>query len=195
MSSTNRSRARESHVSDYYVTPVKDIKTFIKAMIKDNLSGIFNQKYKILDPCAGGDEKHPMSYPDALRRMNFKGQIDTMDIREDSRAEIIGNYLETDVKSKYNVIITNPPFNLALPIIEKALDDVAPGGYVIMLLLLNFFGSQKRKEFFQKNMPTYCFVHSKRLKFLDTGGTDSSEYMHAIWFKDSNPRYTQLRVI
>lgn len=194
MSSTNRSKAREKHVSDYYVTPVADIKSFIKALVDDGMSGIFNQKYRILDPCAGGDEKHPMSYPDALRRMNFKGQIDTMDIREDSRADIKADYLETKVEP-YDVIITNPPFNLALEIIEKSLNDVKVGGYVIMLLRLNFFGSQKRREFFEKHMPAYCYVHSKRLKFMDTGGTDSIEYMHAIWFKDANPRYTQLRII
>jgi hypothetical protein len=44
-------------------------------------------------------------------------------------------------------------------------------------------------------MPVYCYVHSKRLKFLDTGGTDSIEYMHTIWQKNANPLFTKLRVI
>ena len=34
------------------------------------------------------------------------------------------NYLQIDCKDKYNVIITNPPFNISLDIIKKALDDV-----------------------------------------------------------------------
>ena len=51
------------------------------------------------------------------------------------------------------MIITNPPFNIALDIIKKAIDDVKVGGSVIMLLRLNFYGSAKRKEFLKKICP------------------------------------------
>ena len=70
------------------------------------------------------------------------------------------------------VIITNPPFNQAVPIIEKALDDVADDGYVIMLLRLNFFGSKDRKPFFDKYMPEWCFVHHIRIGFCDKKNSD-----------------------
>jgi len=108
---------------------------------------------KILDACAGGNIEyvenilldsgetltinHPyrsMSYPEALWTLsalsNITFTLDTVDIRETSLAEIKGDYLNLDFKNKYDIIITNPPFSLSLPIIEKAIDEVKEGGYV-----------------------------------------------------------------
>ena len=121
---------------------------------------------KIIDPCSGGNKEvkddggireiyHPMSYQTAIHNVFGNCNVNNIDIREDSLAEVKGDYLKLDVKSfAPQVIITNPPFNLAVPIIEKALDDVTENGYVIMLLRLNFFGSKERKSFFDKCMHT-----------------------------------------
>lgn len=190
MSSTNRSNARQEHIADYYITPINSITNFIEEFIFTN-GGI---KGKILDPCAGGDSKHPMSYPKALNKYGYKN-ISTIDIREDSLADVKGSYLNLNCKDEYNVIITNPPFNISLDIINKALDDVREDGWVIMLLRLNYFGSDKRKPLFEKHMPKYCFVHSKRMGFTDKGGTDSIEYAHFCWHKSERPEFTMLKVI
>jgi hypothetical protein len=144
----------------------------------------------ILDPCAGGDAQHPMSYPAAL-----KVPVKTMDIREDSLAEIKGNYLTTDLDYAPDLIITNPPFNIAIDIIRKALLDVRDGGFVIMLLRLNFFGGQLRKKFWEQYMPKYCYVHHKRMSFTDNGATDSIEYAHFVWQKGYDPEFTKTKVI
>ena len=99
MSSTNRSNARETHVSDYYVTPIDKIINFIDSFVEveEDFEG------KILDPCAGGViNNHPMSYPEALKRCGYTN-IDTIDIREDSLASIKGDYLKMDCKDKYNI--------------------------------------------------------------------------------------------
>jgi hypothetical protein len=190
MSSTNRSDARDAHISDYYITPIVEINKFLIELNKIYGGKLSNGK--ILDPCAGGDINSPMSYPEALKY--YSKNIMTIDIRQDSRAEIIGDYLKTDCKGMYDVIITNPPFAQTLEIVQKALDDVKPGGIVVMLEKLNFFGSDKRKQFWENNMPMYCFVHHKRMSFTGKG-TDSIEYCHLIWEKDKNPEYTQLKII
>lgn len=222
MSSTNRSNARKEHIADYYVTPIKDIELFLREFdkrIKINWNTI-----NILDVCAGGNAEikdeggikevyHPMSYQAAIHNVFGNCNVNNIDIREDSLAEVKGDYLKKDVKSfSPQVIITNPPFGLAVPIIEKALDDVADDGYVIMLLRLNFFGSKERKSFFDKYMPEWCFVHHIRIGFTDKkdengyvlfdkngivkrGSTDSIEYMHAVWRKRYKPDYTKLVVI
>lgn len=203
MSSTNRSAARETHISDYYVTPVGSITDFLEAFANDAQVLFPDQDYRgsslvALDPCAGGDTKHPMSYPTALRASKYWGfdRIDTVDIREDSLAEVKADYLQLpDRGGSTDLIITNPPFNIALPIIKKSLVDVGENGLVIMLLRLNFFGSKERKPFFQENMPVACYVHSRRMRFTNTTGTDSIEYMHAIWQKGNHPKFTQLRII
>jgi len=113
----------------------------------------------------------------------------------DSPAVLHGNYLAADCKNNYDVIITNPPFNIALDIIKKALDDVKTNGLVIMLQRLNFLGSQTRSAWFKQNMPAYIYVHSRRMKFHNTLSTDSIEYAHYAWFKDCHPHAAQLRVI
>lgn len=189
MSSTNRGYNR--HKSDYYVTPQDDIALFLDEYKKDE----GELSTPILDPCAGGDMNHEMSYPAVI-----DGHVSTVDVRQDSRAFYRPvNYLEWDARTedgqRYQTIITNPPFNIAQEIITKALDDVAEGGHVIMLLRLNFFGSQKRFPFWKENMPKRCYVHHKRMSFTDRGGTDSIEYMHCVWEKGLNPDSCNLKVI
>ena len=174
MSSTNRSQARKEHIADYYITPVTEIEKFLRNI---NLSG------EILDPCAGGDSENDMSYPVALKNIYGDLNITTLDIREDSRAKIKANYLEYECKNKFDVIITNPPFNQAFEIIKKALNDIKDGGKVIMLLRLNFLGSKERNDWLLKNPPSEIWVHAKRMSFVKGKGTDSIEYAHYIWAK------------
>lgn len=224
MSSTNRSNARDSHISDYYVTPISDIELFLKKF--NEAVPLDWTKLKIIDCCAGGNEEikdtfghvteafHPMSYSTAIHNVFGECNMDNIDIREDSLAETKGDYLEIDIKSsKPDIIITNPPFSNAVSVIEKAIDDVSDSGYVIMLLRLNFFGSKERERFFAKYMPECAFVHHKRISFTDKkdkdgwvvfdqngapkkGSTDSIEYMHAVWHKGNlRPNYTKLILI
>lgn len=190
MSSTNRSDSRDLHIADYYVTPINKIEDFLKEFIKYEKSA----ESRILDPCAGGDKDHPMSYPNAIQNV-LHIKADTLDIREDSLAEIKGDYLNLNTKDKYNIIITNPPFNIARDIIEKALDDVKENGFVIMLLRLNFLGGKLRQDLWKKQLPKYIFVHNRRMSFTDNGKTDSIEYAHFAWQKGCYPDFSQLKVI
>lgn len=138
-------------------------------------------RLKWLDPCAGGDKKNEMSYP--IVANEFGVNMDTIDIREDSLAERKENYLET-FKFDYDVVITNPPFHIALDIIKKALSDVRNERFVVMLLRLIFWGSKDRNEWLKENMPKYCYVHGyPRMGFIPEKprATDSIEYAHFVW--------------
>lgn len=192
MSSTNRGSDRHKHISDYYVTPVPEIVLFLDAFM-DKYPEIDLFTSKILDPVAGGDRTHPMSYPEALKIKGVEDVI-TVDIRDDSRAGIKADFLKYNFFEQFDMVISNPPFNVALDIIEKALEVVRDDGYVIMLLRLNFFGSQSRFPFWKNNMPESCFVHHKRMSFTN-GGTDSIEYMHAVWHKGHRTDNTKLYII
>jgi len=98
LSSTNRSDSRDTHISDYYVTPIHKIQDFLKEVIKYE-PNIF--KGYILDPCAGGDYKHRMSYPEALNQFKYNN-IDSIDIREDSLAQVKPIILH--MNAKINII-------------------------------------------------------------------------------------------
>lgn len=195
MSSTNRSRSRESHIADYYVTPISKINEFLDAFIE--VEGNIFEKGKILDPCAGGDETHSMSYPTALMtHLNIPGEnIHTIDIRDTSLAKEKGDYLQIDCKDKYQVIMTNPPFNISYEIINKALEDVKDGGYCIFLLRLNYFGGKLRKPLWDNIMPKYTFVHNRRISFTDDRKTDSIEYQHMVFQKGYTEKHTKLFII
>lgn len=210
----NTYQGAERSPADYYVTKIPDILAFLQAFAED--SPVFANK-RILDPCAGGDDRNPMSYPEAIKQAGWnEAQMDTIDIRPDSRAARKGNYPRMKLDVAPDIIISNPPFCLALEFIQKGLRDVKRGGLVIMLLRLNSFGSQKRRTWFQANMPLYAYVHAERLGFwpehpsramLDwwasqgkeaapkSTSTDSIEYMHCVWVRGHQPRFTQLRVI
>ena len=192
MSSTNRGSDR--HKNDYYVTPIDQIKLFLNKLYCYEPDITLFDRWEILDPCAGGDKNHSMSYPEAIKSLINYNVLNTIDIRDDSLATTKDDYLKLNCNGLYNMIITNPPFNIAIDIINKAINDVKPNGFVIMLLRLNFLGSKQRFEFWQNNKPKYIFVHHKRMSFTDNGNTDSIEYAHFVWQK-GNRDDTKLFVI
>jgi hypothetical protein len=208
MSSTNRGYSR--HVADYYVTPQKPIKEFLNLFLYDeDISRPDRMKW--LDPCCGGDENNEPSYANVIKRNFEPREIVTMDIREDSHADIKGDFLLHDIQNeqdKPDILISNPPFYLAEEFIRKGLSLVSEGGYVIMLLRLNFFGSAQRKPFFEENMPKSCYIHHKRINFIpDSMKTqmkangdkvpsgDSIEYAHFVWQKGYEENYCKTFVI
>jgi hypothetical protein len=199
MSSTNRGRERSKF--DYYVTPPEAIRHFLKHLHEDVTVPFVGPCPTVLDPCAGGDAESPMSYPLALTPYEYS--IYTVDIREDSRADRKANYLDMDRVDVSDfcggelpdIIISNPPFDLASEFIGKALHDAKFGGLVIMLCRLNFFGSGKRFPFGQNFLPAFTYVHSERMSFTKDGRTDSIEYAHMVWTVGTYPKFSKLRVI
>jgi hypothetical protein len=197
MSSTNRGYSR--HESDYYRTPPKAIKDFLGCflgVLQEQNHWLSARPDKVLwyDPCAGGDATHAMAYPSVIEN-ELGAIVGTNDIRPDSPAETHEEYTKCNISPEQDIIITNPPFYQAEEIITKALQDVNTGGFVIMLLRLNFLGSEKRKKFLDANTPKYIFVHHKRISFTDSKKTDSVEYAHFVWVKGENPKSSELILI
>jgi hypothetical protein len=62
-----------------------------------------------------------------------------------------------------DLIITNPPFTLALEFLRKSLEEAAT---VIYLLPLGFLSSTERREFWAANPPTNLITISKRPCFV-----------------------------
>lgn len=81
---------------------------------------------------------------------------------------------------KVDLILTNPPFSLAKEFIDHSL---ARATTVIMLLRINFLGSQKRYPWWIENEPDSLIVLSKRPSFTGTG-TDATEYAWFVWDKE-----------
>lgn len=188
MSATTRTKHERTASADYYATPLPHIRDFLNAW------GYGNHDAAILDPCAGGDPTRVMAYPTVLAEMGFR-TIDTIDKRADSLAKAHGNYLEMDCAGKYDLIISNPPFNIALDFISKALADVRDGGHVAMLLRHGFLATKTRKPWMLAHTPEIIFLHSSRPRFHGMKGTDSWDYIHAVWRKGYYPVRSEHQII
>jgi hypothetical protein len=77
-----------------------------------------------------------------------------------------------------DLLITNPPFSLAMEFILHA-RKIFPGTPLCFLLRLNFLESQKRASFFKTAMPD-VYVLPKRPSFMGNG-TDATGYGWFIW--------------
>lgn len=198
MSSTNRGYDR--HKCDYYRTPIKDINAFLSAWLSDlqaqgHWLGARPDRAAWLDPCAGGDSTHPMPYPSAISSAFAPDVLDTLDIRDDSPANIHENILDVSHFELFDVIITNPPFDQAEAIISHIIKNAKLGCKVVMLLRLNFLGSKQRMAFFKDHMPTDIYVHPHHISFTDDGVTDSVEYAHFVWTVGENPTHAKLSFV
>jgi hypothetical protein len=201
MSSTNRGSVRNA--SDYYRTPVSAIELFLLEWAKDEPK--LREVRHVFDPCAGGRIEQGkiiehMPYVIACQCSSvfaddFENHIETMDIRGDSPADIVRDYLDSQPAKTPDLILSNPPFALAMEFIQKALQDVKPGGFVVFLLRLNFFETAKRKAFMQSTPPYRAYVHSERMSFTADGKQDSIAYCHMVWQSGRNNKDTILRVI
>ena len=201
MSSTNRSKLRYEHEKDYYITPLWIIREFFRAWNRQTseLQRLFlKDDALILDPCAGGDPSgNPMAYPTILGEWGLTDNVLTSDLRTDSPCLLPGtNFLTTDFGHQFDMVITNPPYNIAQEVVDRSLEVVKPGGWVIMLLRLNFLGSQVRGPWYETTMPHSTYTHSRRPSFYPENwrevmpwvkkkGSDSCEYAHFIWQKVS----------
>lgn len=144
-------------------------------------------------------QQRPEEFGGALRQLSFEPPQERILEGGATGRETEGVHSEASLEllGAYDVVLTNPPFALALEYIKKSLTVVKPGGFVVMLLRLNFFGSEDRNSFFLSgNMPQRGYVHSKRLGFTPDGKTDSVEYCHFVWQKTGEPNHeTKLRVL
>jgi SAM-dependent methyltransferase len=100
---------------------------------------------------------------------------------------------------RYDLIISNPPFSLALPFVQHALRLLAPGGTLVYLLRLSWFagkvrydgtvrGKQKYAPLHSVNPPIRAAVLVERPSFTG-GGTDGEEYAFFA-YQQANLRLT-----
>ena len=80
-------------------------------------------------------------------------------------------------------IVTNPPYSLAAPFIDRALREVDARGTVAMLLRLNYLGSRRRGAWHRAH-PSHIYVLERRPSFTG-GGTDATEYAWFVWDAES----------
>lgn len=197
MSSTNRGGQRST--ADVYNTPPWCLHRFLDEYHRPaevdpwpNLPG-----GRWLEPCAGDGE--------IIRTINSRRsdiQWSACELREEMRPVlrplvppttssgpnflIMGDLLEVRLEDfggkKFDVAITNPPFRIALPIVKKCMELAK---MTVMLLRLNFWGSDERQEFMARFPPTTLVLPNRPMFALNKEGkpgSDSPEYAFMVWY-------------
>jgi hypothetical protein len=80
-----------------------------------------------------------------------------------------------------HIVALNPPFQAALPFVERALDDVDPDGVVAILVRIAFLAGIRRRLLFERRPPVEAWICVRRPSFA-YGGTDpAQEYAALFW--------------
>lgn len=173
MSSTNRGAVRNPR--DLYRTPLYTIRAILPYVQWDKVG-------TLLEPCCGDGR----IIKEAKREHKKIGTLG-MDLVPDGSEYIAQDYLKYIYHPPFSLILTNPPFSLAQEFITKAVIDAS---CVIMLLRLNYLGSQKRHKWWQKHLPTHVFALSRRPDFTGEGG-DSCDYGWFVWDRSTSGLITK----
>lgn len=102
-----------------------------------------------------------------------------------------GDFLTMPFYADYDLILGNPPYNIAEDVIRRAWSLLSDGGMMMFLLLLNFWSTQDRAvRLFRQIKPIHVAPYAKRPSFTGDGKTDAREYALFIWQKGNIPAMT-----
>ena len=107
-----------------------------------------------------------------------------------ARTVVMGDFLDRSLPlpdtSRVSVVLGNPPFSLAQAFIERS-RELCPVAEIVMLLRLNYIGSEDRADFMRTNLPSLRILPN-RASFLPVPGkvgkVDSIEYAWFGWRPD-----------
>ena len=143
--STTRSRVAD----DYYATP-----SLATEMLLDNVSFTGN----FLEPCVGGGH-----IADVIKKYYPSECVYGSDLVDRGYPNtLVANFLTHEFDTKFDNIITNPPYSLAQEFLEKGMEVINGDGKIAMFLKIQFLEGAKRREMFLKYPPKYIYVFSKR---------------------------------
>jgi hypothetical protein len=167
---------------DFYPTPDK----LIKAYLNHRQRPFIERNSRIAEPCKGdGAILRP------LLDMRFVNAIGT-DIADGADFDATEN-LYWDCQRQPDWVFSNPPFNLATEIIEKALNKARCG--VIMLLRSSFLEPCPKRRHLLGDQITHITYCNPRPRFrADTTNTDSVTTAFICWstIPPRNIRNTQV---
>lgn len=160
MSATNRHKT-DRQPKDRYPTPLYTLEPLFERIDLGKVK-------TFLEPCKGDGRIIDKFIPDHI-------DVSWCEIEEGK------DYFEHTFEN-IDLIVTNPPFSISMPFIIKSLTEAKT---VCYLQRLNWLGSQKRRDFWNNNIPDKLFVLENRPHFLKElglkGGTDATEYGWFIW--------------
>ena len=192
MSAAGRSLAAETghvrHSDDFYATPRWCTRSLLQTLKLTN--GL-----RVLEPAAG-EGAILVELLAANPRMKVQGV--EIDNERRKRAATLcptanASFLEWKAKAKFDLVVTNPPFALAMEFVQASLPILATNGTCAMLLRLNWLASQKRASFLTRHCPD-VYVLPRRPSFTG-GGTDATDYGWFLWRGPAERASGEVRIL
>lgn len=135
----------------------------LNALCPGGPGGAVGRFVPVLEPSAGNG-----AIVDELRAFGFPSEsIEAVELdpkRADASGARCADFLTVEPDPRFELVITNPPFSLAMEFAKHALQFLRPGGTLALLLRLNWLGSEDRSEWLRANTPS-VYVLSKRPPF------------------------------
>lgn len=191
MSATGRNlEGHERRADDFYATPA-----WVTRAIGPYLEGPHGHQTVGFDPCCGDG-----AILNVMAEWWFGAKPIGIEI-DAGRAAAAGTLHAVTLGDALaipwpdaDMLVTNPPYALAMAFIERALGwlELGEDREVAFLTRLNFLGSQKRAAFHRQH-PCDVYVLPKRPSFTG-GGTDATEYCWMVWGPGRGNRWFMLDV-
>ena len=157
--------------NDFYATDPAAVEQLFKALrMYDNDFTDFSP-FSFMEPCVGNGNIANAT----LNYFNFSlhrpESVNTfVDIVDRGYTEtIVQDFMTFKPERKYQLIVTNPPYSIALDFVKKCLEHLEHRGYLAMFLKIQFWEGEKRKQFLLDNPPAFCFPFSKRMPTWNNG--------------------------
>lgn len=159
----DKSALPKRHELDHYDTP-QDV---ADALVRAIPAGVFGINPSALDIGAGSGV-----WGRALRKLYPRVGVDGVDIRAlpcppEYRTWYTADVLSRHIDGKYDVVMGNPPFNIAEKCVERAMQLAT--GYVVFLLPLSFLTSEGRNEGLFQLYPVWKFYALPRIPYTGNG--------------------------
>lgn len=168
---------KEREENDYYATDPHSLKIFLEALKRDEI-----ELHKNIWECACG-EGH------LSRVLEDEGYyVYSSDLIDRGYTDNLIDFLEVQEKDLKTDILTNPPYKYAQDFVNKGLQIIEGGYFVVMLLKIQFLEGQKRQELFKQKNLKYVYVNSSRQTCYINGDmskkmSSASCYCWYIWQK------------
>lgn len=95
------------------------------------------------------------------------------------------NFLLSTATPAFDLVVGNPPYDVAEQFIRHSLNCLEHGGYMVLLLRLAFLESQTRaRALYRHTPPQSVVVRANRVSFTGDGQTNATAYAYFIWQKD-----------
>lgn len=183
---------------DFYATDPQAVNDLLAKMPELGEKGL-----KVLEPCAGIG-----TLADRYTTIT-KNEVDMYDICARREDIIEMDYMKLDCKNKYDLILTNFPYQEATAkqpvgftqLLNKALNDIKPGGYVCSFQRLLQLESKKRYEgIYGKRPPSRIWVYSHRVACYENGDLNKKmssaiAYCWVVWHKDMDGFFSKNTIL